>query len=253
MRIVRYSDAAPRYGVLEGGRIHPLEGQVGRFRRPRKSGPLRVADVPLLAPMAPSKIVAVAMNYRSLIRDTGTKSPAEPLLFLKPSSAVIGPDAAIVYPRQSHELLYEGELALVISRTARDIPQSKADDVILGYTCLNDVTAADLQARDQLMTRSKSFDTFAPIGPWVETEVRNCDALNLTTRVNGEVRQLANTSDMIFSCSHLVSFISSIMTLYPGDVISTGSPGGVGEMKPGDIVEVEIEKIGCLRNTVTAA
>ncbi len=166
--------------------------------------------------------------------------------------SITGPNDAIVYPRQTQELFYEGELAIVIARRACRVPQSEARRYVLGYTCMNDVTAVDLQNRDREFTRSKSFDTFAPLGPVIETAIGNPDALALTTRHNGKLRQNARTSDLIFKSDLLVRFISHIMTLLPGDVISTGTPPGVGRIKPGDVIEIEIEQIGVLTNTVAA-
>jgi 2-keto-4-pentenoate hydratase/2-oxohepta-3-ene-1,7-dioic acid hydratase in catechol pathway len=252
MRIVRYShDGRERYGALEGDRIEPLEGELDALRKTgAKSIPLDA--VRLLAPATPSKIVAAGLNYRELVRDLNVAPPKEPLLFIKPSTAVIGHNDAIVYPRQTQELYYEGELAIVIARRASRVAASEARRYVLGYTCMNDVTAGDLQSRDHEFTRSKSFDTFAPLGPVIETAIEDPDDLALTTKHNGELRQNTRTSNLIFKCDFLVSFISHIMTLLPGDVISTGTPPGIGQMKPGDVIEIEIEGIGRLTNTVAA-
>lgn len=229
-----------------------MEGELDALKRssPAKSIPL--ATVRLLAPVTPSKIVAAALNYLEFVQDLKTEPPKEPLLFLKPSTAVIGPNDAIVYPRQTQELFFEGELAIVIARRACRVPLFEARRYVLGYTCMNDVTAADLQSRDREFTRSKSFDTFAPLGPVIETAIENPDDLALTTKHNGVLRQNTRTSNLIFKCDFLVSFISHIMTLLPGDVISTGTPPGVGQIKPGDVIEIELEGIGRLTNTVAA-
>jgi 2-keto-4-pentenoate hydratase/2-oxohepta-3-ene-1,7-dioic acid hydratase in catechol pathway len=251
MKIVRYSrDGRARYGAIEGDRIAPLEGALDALVRTPRTKSIPLDTVRLLAPTTPSKIVAAGLNYGAFVREQKVESPKEPLIFLKPATAVIGPDDAIVYPPQSQELYFEGELAIVIARRASRVQLSEARRYVLGYTCMNDVTAGDLQARDNEFTRSKSFDTFAPIGPVIETEIENPDALALTTKLNGEIRQNANTSDLIFKSDFLVSFISHVMTLMPGDVISTGTPPGVGQMKVGDVIEIEIEGIGVLRNTV---
>jgi 2-keto-4-pentenoate hydratase/2-oxohepta-3-ene-1,7-dioic acid hydratase in catechol pathway len=253
MKIVRYeiAGAAARIGALEGDRIVPLDGALDALRPAAGAAPVKLERARLLAPAAPSKIVAVGVNYRDHALEMGRQLPEEPLLFIKPSTAVIGPGDAIVYPPESRLLHFEGELAMVISRTARNVARAEARRYVLGYTCLNDVTARDLQRRDVQFTRAKGFDTFAPLGPAIDTAVAP-DDLELTTRLNGEVRQRARTSNLIFGCDHLLSYISHIMTLLPGDVISTGTPGGVGAMQPGDTVEVEIGQIGCLRNTVAA-
>ncbi len=252
MKIVRYlQDGIARYGALEDDKIRPLEGMLDALKKSPQAKPMPSAGVKLLAPVAPSKIVAVGVNYRDHAKEMGRELPAEPLIFIKPSTAVIAPGEPIVYPPQSSLVHYEGELAIVISRRASKLSEREARNYVLGYTCMNDVTARDLQRRDVQFTRGKGFDTFAPLGPLIATDVDPRD-LGIETRVGGEVRQHGRTSDMIFSCDFVLSYISHIMTLLPGDVISTGTPAGVGAMKPGDFVEVEIEKIGCLTNTVIA-
>jgi 2-keto-4-pentenoate hydratase/2-oxohepta-3-ene-1,7-dioic acid hydratase in catechol pathway len=253
MKIVRYRhDGREQYGALEGDRIEPMEGELDALKKKIGTKPIALDAVRVLAPVTPSKIVAAGLNYGEFVREQKVEPPKEPLIFLKPSTAVIGPNDAIVYPPQTHELYYEGELAIVIARKACRVPQSEARRYVLGYTCMNDVTAGDLQNRDREFTRSKSFDTFAPLGPVIETAIENPDDLALTTKVNGELRQNARTSDLIFKTDSLVSFISHIMTLLPGDVISTGTPPGIGQIKPGDVIEIEIEGIGALTNTVAA-
>ena len=209
-----------------------------------------LAEVVLLAPCEPSKIVALGLNYRDHAAEFGSPLPEEPLLFLKPGTAVIGPDADIVYPQMSRQVDFEAELAVVMGRTARRVSQAAAFEYILGYTAINDVTARDLQKKDGQFTRSKSFDTFAPLGPWIETEISNPDNLTVEAYVNGERRQHSHTGNLVFGVAYLVSFISRIMTLLPGDVIATGTPSGVGPMQPGDVVEIRLEGIGSLRNRV---
>ncbi|MFH1148292.1 MAG: fumarylacetoacetate hydrolase family protein [Pseudomonadota bacterium] len=208
-----------------------------------------LSEVRLLAPCQPGKIVALGMNYRDHAAELGFAIPGDPLIFLKPGTAVTGPDAPIVYPRMSTRVDYEAELGVVIGKKARFVPAAGAFDVILGYTCVNDVTARDLQKKDVQFTRSKSFDTFAPIGPCI---ARGLDpsSLKVESYLNGKLRQSSNTSNLIFGVPELVEFISSVMTLLPGDIISTGTPSGIGPMVPGDTVEIVVEGIGTLRNRV---
>lgn len=216
---------------------------------------LRAAIAPgtrLLAPVEPSKIICVGLNYRRHAEEMGKAIPDEPMLFMKPVTALVGPDEPIELPPQSEEVHHEGELAVVIRETLRRVDVEQATDGILGFTIMNDVTARDLQRRDGgRYTRAKGFDTFAPIGPAIVTDV-DPRSLSIEVRVNGDVRQRSGCDDMIFDVPHLVSFVSHIMTLLPGDVISTGTPSGVGPLQGGDLVEVEIEGIGALRNPVVA-
>jgi len=200
----------------------------------------------------PSKVVAVGLNYRDHARELNMELPQYPLIFMKPSTSVIGDGAEIVFPPQTKELHYEGELAIVMGARARNIPVGEARGYIAGFTCANDVTARDLQRMDGQWTRAKSFDTFCPLGPRIVNDI-NPAALRITTRVNGQVKQDSTTANMVFNVYDLVSFVSGIMTLLPGDVIITGTPPGVGALLPGDMVEVQIEGIGTLKNTVTAA
>jgi len=212
---------------------------------------VELKKVELLAPSDPSKIVCVGLNYREHARELNQKVPDEPIIFLKPPTAVISPGESIIYPRQSKRMDYEGELGVVIGKKCKDISAKDADQYILGYTCFNDVTARDLQQKDGQWTRAKSFDTFAPFGPWIdESGSMDVGNMRIQTRVNGEVKQKSNTSDLIFSVQKLVEFISGIMTLLPGDVIATGTPPGVGPVQKGDVIEVEIEGIGILKNPV---
>lgn len=199
--------------------------------------------------VAPSKIVCVGRNYAEHAKELGNEAPPEPILFLKAPSSVLAPEGTIIRPPQSQRVDFEGELAIVIGRQARNVRRADWRGYVLGFTCGNDVTARDLQKKDVQFTRAKSFDTFCPIGPVIETDL-DPSARNLVTRVNGEVKQKGNTRDMIFPCDFLVEFISSVMTLCPGDVILTGTPAGVGPLQSGDVVEVEIDGIGTLRNHV---
>lgn len=200
----------------------------------------------------PSKVIAIGLNYRDHAKELNMDIPGYPLIFLKPSTSVIENGDDIVFPSQTQELHYEGELGIVISRQARNVPVSGAGTYIAGYTCANDVTARDLQRMDGQWTRAKSFDTFCPLGPRVAKDI-DPRALRITTRVNGQVRQQSTTANMIFNVYELVSFVSGIMTLLPGDVIITGTPRGVGALNPGDTVEIDIENIGILKNKVRPA
>ncbi len=213
---------------------------------------LEISALQLLTPVIPGKIVAVGRNYGDHAKELGNDAPAEPIIFLKPPSALLSPGGAIEIPRQSERVDFEGELAMVIGRRARHVPESDWRDYVLGFTCANDVTARDIQKRDVQFTRGKSFDTFLPLGPCIETEL-DPSSLSLRTRVNGDVRQDGRTSQMIFTPAFIVAFITSVMTLEPGDVILTGTPAGVGPLSPGDQVEVEIEGIGTLSNGVVSA
>lgn len=205
----------------------------------------------LLAPALPGKIIAVGLNYRDHAAEMGLEMPEEPVLFMKPSTSVIGPTEDIIYPSQSSRVDYEAELAVVISRRCRDVSAKDAKSVILGYTCLNDVTARDLQVKDGQWTRSKSFDTFAPIGPWIETGIDDPNCLDITSRLNGQVKQSSNTCNLIFDVFQLVEYISSVMTLQKWDIIATGTPAGIGPMERGDEVEIEVEGIGTLTNRLS--
>jgi 2-keto-4-pentenoate hydratase/2-oxohepta-3-ene-1,7-dioic acid hydratase in catechol pathway len=249
MKIVRFTTGRKaEYGILDGGTVNSLSGTP--YQRIKKiSRSYKLSDVRLLPPCLPSKIVALGLNYRSHAEEVKLKIPAEPLIFIKPSTSVIGPEDNIVYPESSQQVDYEGELGVVIKKPARQVSIEEAGSYILGYTCFNDVTARDLQYRDRQWTRSKGFDTFAPIGPCIETEL-DPDNLSLETRLNGEIRQQTTTSDLIFPARELVSFISHVMTLLPGDVIATGTTSGIGPMQPGDTIEVIIENIDTLRNYV---
>jgi 2-keto-4-pentenoate hydratase/2-oxohepta-3-ene-1,7-dioic acid hydratase in catechol pathway len=216
----------------------------------------RLADVRLLAPVIPrSKVVAIGRNYAAHAAELGNDVPEEPLMFLKPNTSVIGPGDQIFYPPQSERVDYEGELAVVIGRICRDVPPEQATDVIFGYTIANDVTARDLQKKDVQFTRAKGFDSFCPLGPWIEDDLDPqtfVDGVRVQTYLNGDLVQDGSTKDLIFDIPTLVAHITSVMTLLPGDVILTGTPEGVGPMQPGDEVEVSIEGLGALTNPVVA-
>lgn len=251
MKIYRYlENNHPRVGIGERDRIWRYTGpdifDIGEIAEGR---PTPIAEAILLPPCEPSKIVAVGRNYADHAKELGNEAPPEPIIFLKPPSAVLAPNGRIVRPRSSGRVDFEGELALIVGRRAKDIKRERWRDYILGFTCANDVTARDLQKKDVQFTRGKSFDTFAPLGPCIETEVDPSN-LALRTRVNGETRQDGNTHQMIFGCDVILEFITHVMTLEPGDVILTGTPAGVGPLAKGDVVEVEIEGIGVLRNDV---
>jgi 2-keto-4-pentenoate hydratase/2-oxohepta-3-ene-1,7-dioic acid hydratase in catechol pathway len=263
LRLARFIHDGKVYsGIVEGGG----EGEdgvvygfaeAGFFNEPAadltKTGDFwELKSVKLIAPVAPSKIVAIGLNFKAHAAEFDKELPDEPMIFLKPSTSVIGPGEDIIYPsHMSRRVDYEGELGAVIGRTAKDVEKSECGDYILGYTCFNDVTARDLQGRDVQYTRAKGFDTFAPMGPWIETELDPTD-VRIRSFLNGEKKQDTSTSDMIFDVFDLVSFVSHVMTLLPGDIIATGTPSGVGKMKPGDTVEVRIDGIGSLVNTVAA-
>lgn len=209
--------------------------------------------VQLLSPVIPSKVVAVGRNYLEHAAEFGNPLPEEPMIFLKPATSVIGPGASIVYPTsQSQNVHHEAELAVVIGRVAKNVAAEDAGGYIFGYTAANDVSARDLQKKDGQWGRAKGFDTFCPLGPVIETELDPLERLAVVCRVNGEVRQAGFTTEMVFGVAELVEFISKVMTLLPGDVILTGTPSGVGPIKPGDIVEVEVDGIGVLANPVVA-
>ena len=251
MKIYRFAhNGLPAVGVAAGEHVFRHEGPDALHlgARVAESSHL-IASLELLPPVEPSKIVCVGRNYAEHARELGNETPAEPIIFLKPPSALLPPNGAIVRPPQSQRVDYEGELAVVIGRTARNVSRDLWRDVVLGFTCANDVTARDLQKKDVQFTRAKGFDTFCPLGPCLETELDPAD-LRLTTRVNDQPRQDGRTSAMVFDCGTLIEFISSVMTLEPGDVILTGTPAGVGPLASGDIVEVTVEGIGTLRNAV---
>jgi 2-keto-4-pentenoate hydratase/2-oxohepta-3-ene-1,7-dioic acid hydratase in catechol pathway len=250
VKIYRFLHAGkPSMGVADGDRIVRYDGSDAMTIGKPTSDSISLADAELLAPVTPSKIVAVGRNYAEHAKELGNEAPSEPIIFLKPPSAVAAPNATIVRPPQSQRVDFEGELAIVIGKSARNVRRDDWRSVVLGFTCANDVTARDLQKKDVQFTRGKSFDTFCPLGPCIETDLDPA-SLSLRTRVNGETKQNGNTRDMVFDGAFIIEFITSVMTLNPGDVILTGTPAGVGPLNAGDRVEVEIEGIGVLANGV---
>lgn len=259
MRIVRFQALKKaKYGILDGQEIYGLRGSpFTYFRGPSSTttydgNAYELSEVKLLSPCMPSKIVCLGLNYRSHAEETKMPVPTLPLIFLKPSTAVIGPDDDIILPADSRRVDYEAELGIVIGKRAKAVTSDNAKHFVLGYTCVNDVSERYAQSEDGQWTRAKGYDTFAPLGPWIETGITP-DDLKVETYLNGELRQSARTSDLIFNIAELISFISNVMTLLPGDVIATGTPSGIGRMVPGDIVEVKIEGIGTLRNFVVSS
>ena len=258
MRIARFSDQGGqiRYGIVEGDAIAVADGSaLSRLRRTGRK--LALNDVRLLAPIAPCNVLALGRNYKAHAEEVGGDVPQAPLLFMKATSAVIGPEEPILLPNAAPDRVdYEAELAVVIKRAARHVSEQDALAYVLGYTCANDVSARDCQSADGQWARAKSFDTFAPLGPWIETDLEPGDC-DIRCRLNGRLMQDANTSLMVFSVPHIISYLSRCMTLLPGTVILTGTPAGCGFvqtppvwLKAGDVVEVEIEGIGVLRNPV---
>jgi 2-keto-4-pentenoate hydratase/2-oxohepta-3-ene-1,7-dioic acid hydratase in catechol pathway len=249
LKIVRFTHGQKvEYGIqLEDG-IQSIVGNPLEEIRPVHVFH-RTGDIKFMPPCVPSKIVALGVNYKSHGEEMNHTPPSEPLIFLKPPTAVIGTEDKIIYPPSSQRVDYEGELGVVIKSVTRNVSKEQAKDHIFGYTCLNDVTARDLQQKDVQWTRAKGFDTFCPIGPCIETELDPSD-LSLGTYLNGQVKQFTRTSQLIFDVYTCVSFISHIMTLLPGDVIATGTTSGIGPMQSGDTVEIKIEGIGTLRNYV---
>ncbi len=256
MRIVRYRDGdVARLGILEGDEVRAAGGELfGQLLPGERIG--RVAGLRLLHPVAPSKIVAVGLNYLDHVAEsrsvhTSDEVPDEPVLFMKPPTALIGHGDRILLPAGAEPVDYEAELAVVIGRRARHVRREEAYDHILGLTCANDVSARNFQRKDGQWVRAKGFDTFCPLGPAIVTDLR-AEGLAIGSRLNGEVRQSSNTAHLLFDVPFLIEFISGVMTLLPGDVIITGTPAGIGSMRPGDRIEVEIEGIGTLMNEVAA-
>ena len=251
MRIVRYvtqDGKKPKYGWLLDDKVGEIGGNIfGRYQRKEAETPL--ADVRLLAPSEPSKILCVGRNYVEHAKELGNEVPKIPLIFMKPPSSIIANGDTIILPPQSAQVEHEGELVVVIGKRGRHITPENARKHILGYTIGNDVTARDLQKSDGQWTRAKGFDTFCPFGPWIDTEFDPADAV-VTCRVNGQMRQMASTRDMVFNVGVLISYVSSVMTLDSGDLIFTGTPSGVGQLKDGDEVAVEIEGLGEIKNKV---
>jgi 2-keto-4-pentenoate hydratase/2-oxohepta-3-ene-1,7-dioic acid hydratase in catechol pathway len=264
VRIARFTTGdEPQYGVVTGDvddlgipaadtRIVALSGDPLYVGVQLTDAEVAMSDVRLLAPVIPrSKVIGIGKNYAAHAAEMGGDVPSEPLMFIKPNTSVAGPSDPVFYPRQSSEVHYEGELAVVIGRICRDVPPDRVGDVVYGYTVGNDVTARDLQRGDVQFTRAKGFDSFCPLGPWIETELDTSD-LRVTTHLNGDLMQDGSTKDMVFDVPALVAYVSSVMTLLPGDVILTGTPEGVGPMNVGDEVEVTVSGIGSLTNKVVA-
>lgn len=250
MRYLRYFQGdGVHYGRLEGDTVRVIEGDLfGAYKVTEQTVPL--ASVRVLVPCLPTKIVAIGVNYKDHAAEFKKDLPEEPLIFLKPPSALLATEEAIVYPEGlTRRVDYEGELAVVMRKRARNVTPEQAVSAILGYTCCNDVTARDLQKKDGQWSRAKGFDTFCPLGPVIATDLDPA-TLRIETRLNGEIKQNAPVSAMIFDVPTLISHVSKVMTLMPGDVITTGTPSGVGPMKAGDVVDVRIEGIGTLRNRV---
>ncbi|KAA9086946.1 fumarylacetoacetate hydrolase family protein [Microbacterium radiodurans] len=251
MKIVRFAhDEAIRYGILDGTELVTLAGDPMYTGYDTTGERVSLNEVTLLAPVIPrSKIVAVGRNYRDHAAEFGNEVPAEPLLFFKPNTSVIGPGDAIVRPAQSQQVDFEGELAVIIGKVTRNVASEQALEHVFGYTVANDVTARDLQRSDGQWARAKGFDTFCPLGPAVETEF-DLDAAQVVSRVNGEEKQRAPLTDMVHGVADLIAYASAAFTLLPGDVILTGTPAGVGPLVAGDVVEIEIDGLGILRNLV---
>lgn len=250
MRYVNFQHGkkTPRYGWLDGERVGELTAPPFLEHR-RLEADVELRKVKLLPPVLPSKIIGVGRNYSEHAHEQEAEIPEYPVLFLKPISSIIGPGAGIILPPQSRQVEHEAELAIIIGKAGRWIHPQDSFRHILGYTIANDVTARDLESRDGQWARAKGFDTFCPLGPWIDTEIDVADRL-ITCRVNGGLRQMASTREMIFSIPQLVAYISSVMTLLPGDVILTGTPAGVNTLAPGDEVEISIDGLGTLKNPV---
>ena len=249
MRILRYrGESGPAWGILADGTVHALDGDpYGECSAGRPVG--RLDEAELLAPCEPRKVICVGLNYAAHAAETGMAAPEFPMFFLKPHTAIANPGDPIRLPSISDHVEHECELVVVIGRRARNVSEAEALDHVLGYTCGNDVSARDWQRRESQWFRGKGFDGFFPFGPWIETGLDPSD-LAISTRVNGEVRQSASTSDLIFNVPNLVADASRTVTLLPGDVIATGTPAGVGPIRDGDVVEIEIGGIGVLSNPV---
>ncbi len=250
MRFARYAtrEGVEQWGWIKEDRIGLVEGNLfGEYRRLEATTSLN--NVRLLAPVQPSKIICLGRNYAEHAKEQGVDIPESPVLFMKPISALIGMNDSILLPVQSQQVDHEAELVIVIGKKGRWIPVEHAHQFIFGYTIGNDVTARDLQHHDGQWTRAKGFDTFCPVGPWIETDLDPADTL-ITCRVNSELRQMASTREMIFTVPQIVAFISTVMTLLPGDLVFTGTPAGIGPLQNGDEVEIEIEGVGVLKNVV---
>jgi 2-keto-4-pentenoate hydratase/2-oxohepta-3-ene-1,7-dioic acid hydratase in catechol pathway len=250
MKIIRFEHKGRTdYGYLKGELITVVRGDIftGAIETQETES---LGKVKILPPVLSSKIIGLGLNYRKHVEEGKFEIPQEPLIFLKPPSSVIAHEEPIVYPENAEKVDYEGELGIVIGKKARHVKEEQALDYVFGYTIVNDVSARDYQRKDKQWTRGKGFDTFCPVGPVIATGL-NPDNLQIATRLNGKTVQSSNTNDMIFGCARQISFISKVMTLLPGDLIATGTPSGVGPLKKGDVVEIEVEGIGILRNSVS--
>jgi len=260
MKIVRFQTAGTvKYGIVEGDVVRGMKhSPFSDHQGPGDAFPLDgtvcpLAQTRLLAPCVPSKYVGIGINYHKAAEEKGTPLPQKPIIFLKPSTSVIGPEEEIVLPDPPGKVVHEAELALVIGKKAKDVPEDRVKDYLMGYTCTNDLTDFSAFEKDGgNPTRAKGRDTFGPVGPWIETEVDTGD-LRVEAYVNGKLCQSGRTSDLIFKIDKIVSFLSGIMTLLPGDIIATGTPAGGAPLNPGDVVEVRVEKIGTLRNAVAGS
>ncbi len=252
MRIIRYKEGkkTPKYGWVLEDKVGEIQGNLfGSYKRKEAQTPL--SEVNLLPPTLPTKIICVGRNYIDHAKELGNEVPKIPLIFMKPPSAIISNGDSIILPPQSLQVEHEAELVVVIGKRGKDITAEETNNHIFGYTIGNDITARDLQRSDELWTRAKGFDTFCSFGPWIDTEFNPADAV-VTCRVNGQMRQMASTRDMVFNVGVLIAYISSVMTLEPGDLLFTGTPAGVGALEDGDVVDVEIEGLGKLSNPVRA-
>lgn len=253
MKILRFQKNKEAIGILKEGLIYEVLSESRGVPQisscPELGNSYSLEEVIILPPVHPSKVVCVGLNYRDHATELDMELPDEPVLFLKPSTTVIGHEEPIIYPPQSRQVDYEAELAVIVGHTAHKISLRDAPEYIAGYTVINDVTARDLQQKDGQWTRAKSFDTFCPLGPWMETEMDSANQ-KISMHVNGELKQDSNTRNMIFPVEELFSFISHIMTLNPGDVIATGTPPGVGQLQVGDVAEATVEGVGTLKNPV---
>lgn len=252
MKFIRFKkDDLVSYGIIKNQIVNRIDGDIFSDYEITKDL-YNLSEIEILIPCLPSKIVCVGVNYKSHAIEMGHDLPEEPLIFLKPPTAVLAHEGEIIKPKMSKRVDYEAEVALIIGKKAFNIEPEEANNYIYGVTCFNDVTARDLQKKDGQWTRAKSFDTFAPFGPCITTDL-DYDNLDIELILNGEIRQKSNTSDFIFNSSKIVSFISQVMTLQPGDVIATGTPSGIDSIESGDIIEVKVEGVGILRNTVRCA
>ncbi len=253
MKLIRFLtiDGKEKYGIVEDeSNIYIVKGApFGKIKPTTEKYDIRM--VKILPPCEPTKIIGIGLNYRDHANEMNLPAPSEPIIFIKPATTLIAHLESIIYPPKVNRVDYEAELAFVIKEKAKDISSDDAKKYILGYTCLNDVTAREIQHKDTQWTRAKSFDTFCPIGPFITIDnAINADNLKIELILNGEIKQNSNTNNFIFSIEKILSFVSGIMTLFPGDIITTGTPAGIGPMQKGDIVEVRIENIGTLKNYV---